>query len=282
MTLQNIVVNGTDTLGQGVELHEVGYRHTGYRFAISVRERDVIAGSFAEFDRHLNRLLGRADWTYESAYAGNFDRRYYFRSQFAVELESVPAEKPAKPSAVAALVGKDPYTTPGDIDFLLKGDRFRAERSRPGGRKEVVYGTAAMSGNAISENHGWLMSEAAGDTRTAQAKRNAYEGTDRAYINVHFDHREPGHYDAGVRADSRGKGYVPQGKGWPNEGLCPRDGWQIWVLPEVAKRKTKALADAKRAADKVKAEQGLDKARNAVKAAEAALARAQRELSKLS
>lgn len=288
MTIQNIVVNGTDTIGQGVESHEFSYYHTGYRFAILVRECDVIASDFAEFDRHLDRLLGQKQWTFDRLYSGNFDRRYYFRSQFTVELESVPLVSAETPSGVAALVGDDPYTTPGDINFLLKGDRFRAEKNLPGGRKKVAYGTADMDGNAISNNYGWLMFEAEGDQRTADAKRKAYEATDKAYINVHWDYREPGAYDDSVKAERARNGrpaveYKPAGEHWPNEGLYPvRDGWKIYVLPEVAERKTKALAEYLARFEKTRAEKKLSEAQNQVKAAQAALDKAERDLAYLS
>lgn len=279
MNLENIVVNGTDTLGQGVESHEMGYRHTGYRFAITVRERDVIGSDFAEFDKHLNRLLGQGQWTYDTLYSGTFDRRYYFRSQMAVELEPVPLVNPSKPSGVAALVGKDPYTTPGDINFLLKGDRFRAERKRPGGRKEVVYGTAAMDGCAISPDHGYLRFEAEGDTRTAEVKRRNAEDKNSAYINVHWDHREPGDYDDAVQANrAAGIAYKPQGKHWPNEGLALKDGWEIWVTPQVAAQKAQALGEARKRRQRTEAENRLAKAQQAVREANRAVQDAQRKL----
>lgn len=282
MTIQNIIVNGTDTLGQGEEC-EVGHtRNTGYRIAVNVRERDVIGADFAEFDRHLTRLLGQGQWHHEKLYSGRFDRRYYFRSQFTVELESEPLVKADGPTDVAALVGDDPYTTPGDIDFLLKGDRFRAEKNLPGGRKKVAYGTATMDGNAISPQHGWLIAEAEGDQRTADAKRKAYEGIDKAYINVHWDYREPGYYDASVPRNQRtGQVYVPQGKGWPNEGLSPAQGWVIYVLPSVAARKTKALAEARKRKQHTDAENRLAKAQQALKDAENAVRNATQHLNGL-
>lgn len=280
----NLVVNGTDTLATGVESTNLFDSYgQKYRIAINLNEADVVGGDFRELNEHLRRLIGStSEWACVEFPSGRYyQRRYLFRDS-NVRLEDVDL-KPSTPSGVAALVGEDPYTTPGDINFLLKGDRFRAEKMLPGGRKQVAYGTAAMDGNAISPTHGWLIAEAEGDQRTADAKRRAYDNTEGGYINVHWDHREPGDYDPSVPYDQRtGQEYKPQGKHWPNEGLNLRDGWQIWVLPEVAARKAKALVEHTKAVSKSRAEKKISEAQNQIKEAQAALARAEAELARLS
>lgn len=287
MNLREIIINGTDTLGRGVEASPGSYRNTGYRVAVEVIERDVIGADFREFDRHLTRLLGQGQWAYEPLYSGKRDRRYYFRSQFTIDLEPVPFVSAEAPKDVAALVGDDPYTTPGDINFLLEGDRFRAEKNLPGGRKKVAYGTAAMDGHAISPTHGWLIAEAEGNASVAAAKRKAYEDTEKSYINVHWDYREPGDYDASVAYSPRRGStpevlYKPSGEFWPNEGLYPvRDGWKIYVLPSVAKRKTQTLAEARKRTQLNDAENRLAKAQQALREAENAVRNATQHLNGL-
>lgn len=274
MTKVNLVINGTDTVATGEESDNLtdayGQR---YKKAILLSERDVIGGDFRELQEHLRRLIGyTAGWTYVHLPSGRHQRRYLFRDS-TVTLEEVTV-KPEKPSGVAALVGEDPYTTPGDINFLLKGDRFRAEKPLPGGRKQVAYGTAAMDGNAISPRYGWLTFEAEGNQSTADAKRKAFDNVEGGYINVYWDHREPGDYDPAAPGRD-------QGEHWPNEGLNLRDGWQIWVLPEVAKRKTKALADHRKTVEEEKTRAAVESAKRDLEAVQRKLARAEEALRKL-
>lgn len=283
----NLVINETDTLATGKESNELsnGYGRR-YRKAILLNEADVIGGDFRDLNEHLRRLLGQnTGWSYVELRTTPYQRRYMFDDS-SVQFEDVTI-KPLTPSGVAALVGKDPYTTPGDINFLIKGDRFRAERSLPGGRKEVAYGTADMDGHAISPNYGWMIFELEGDTRTATVKRNNADDPKTAYINVHWDHREPGDYDNSVQAHPRRGSvpaveYKPSGEHWPNEGLNLKDGWSIWVLPEVAKRKRVRIAEHADALMATKVARERAEAARAVEAAKRALADAERKLAGLS
>lgn len=227
------LILGGDELAVGTQGSGVQAPYgTKYNNAIRLTEDDVVGKDFTKFNDHLRRHYGSVGfgWTYEETHEG---RIYYFdKFVYLVPVEEV---KPGTTNVeVAALVGKDPYSEVIDINYLYKGERFRAERTE-GNKKEVVYGTADMDGNAVSPGYGWLALEEQGHYRSSELKKCAYEGT-KTYINVHFDHRPPGSYDKHVPA-SRGVEYVPCGEFWPNEGLTLAHGWTVWGLPEVNERK---------------------------------------------
>lgn len=167
----------------------------------------------------------------------------------------------------------DPYTAVIDFDFVFEGERFRSEETR-GGKKIVRYGTFAMDGHAVSPNYGWLKAEEEGDTRTAEAKRNAYDAArpgSKPYINVHYDDRPAGYYTqkTGERAFL------------PNEGLEFGKGIVIYGLPEVAKRKRDMQTASLKARQRRLAEAKVADAKRQIADAKDALARAESLLADL-
>lgn len=158
------------------------------------------------------------------------------------------------PATGARLVGRDEYHYVVNPDYLLKGDRFRAERDEGyGDGKLVAYGTAAMSGNAVSPVYGWLAYEANGEDTAAQIKRAVYQDTFESYINVQLDH---GTYDSYTRI---------------NESMHPiRDRWTFWVDASVRDRVQQAQRDEERMKKRKVIEQALVKAREKFSEAETA------------
>lgn len=170
----------------------------------------------------------------------------------------------------------DPYTRIIDVNFAYEGERFRAEYSLPGGKKQIRYGTFAMDGHAVSPNYGWLSYPDAPDTAAAKLKAFGPD-SGKQYINVHFDDVPAGYYDAAVKREpKRGNtpavDYVPSGAGWPNDGLHPDQiGLKIYGLPEVADRKQKVLKQIEAERKQRTAEKRLADAKAELAAAEKAL-----------
>lgn len=99
------------------------------------------------------------------------------------------------------------------IDFLRKGDRFRAERvATPDGEMISLTGVAHMDGHSVSSNYG---------VRQGNTYWTDPDHPERNYINVHWDHIDYTHR----------YGRDDQYDHWPNSGLKDhgKGAWVVWV-----------------------------------------------------
>lgn len=153
---------------------------------------------------------------------------------------------------LARLEVRDTYTDPLDPDYARKGQRFRAERVLPKGRKLVVYGTFDMDGLAVSSDYGWMRDPSRLDSPYIR---------NQPYINVKLDH----------------KAYTPS---HPNDSIYyQRDIWTFYVTSEVAweaaaeVRKGERIKELKVAQVAVlDLEEGVEGAEEALEASRTALA----------
>lgn len=272
MTQVQLIAESGDELGIG-ELQTGTPTLAGaeYHFAIHLN-LEAVGGSWDIFHDDLIRNSGHNSWNYSEVHSERQERIYYFRG---TSFSYVKVTAPVQPVDSFTVTGRDPFTTPVDINYLLKGDRFRAERELTGGRKEVRYGVAVMDGHAISQDFGWLAAEAKGGMGAAEAKLKAYgPGSGNQYINVHWSDVDPAEYANSVRADRRrGIQYVPSGPRWPNEGLSLSDGWKVYSTPEVARRKAKADRDHRETLRQAKEDKDLEDAKRKFQEAAATIAR---------